>query len=154
MKNKKFTYYVLFPAVILVWGLIIYKIVVKDGDYTVANEPSGIQKKEQSKVENEGYELLNNYPDPFIEGYPQAEENFDSGEPEVAVPKTMKKWPTIRFDGYIINGTKIKCHMTINGEDKILQMNEKIMEDYMVSAITPDSVEINSQGNSRWFKKL
>ena len=44
--------------------------------------------------------------------------------------------------------------MTINGEDKILQVNEKIMEDYMVSAITPDSVEINSQGNSRWFKKL
>ena len=108
MKNKKFTYYVLFPAVILVWGLIVYKIVVKDGDYTVANEPLGIQKKEQSKVENESYELLNNYPDPFIEGYPQAEENFDSGEPEVAVPKTVKKWPTIRFNGYIINGTKIK----------------------------------------------
>ena len=154
MKNKKFTYYVLFPAVILVWGLIVYKIVVKDGDYTVTNEPSSIQKKEQSNVENDGYELFNNYPDPFLEGYPQAEENFGSGEPEVTVPKTVKKWPIIRFDGYIINGTKIKCHMTINGEDKILQVNEKAMEDYVVSAITPDSVEINSQGNSKWFKKL
>lgn len=154
MKNKKFTYYVLFPAVILVWGLIVYKIVVKDGDYTAANELSGIQKKEQPIVENEAYELLNNYPDPFLQEYPQAEENFDSGELEVAVPKTVKKWPTIRFDGYILNGTKIKCHMTINGEDKILQVNENVIEDYIVSKITPDSVQINSQGNSRWFKKL
>lgn len=154
MKNKKFTYYVLFPSVIIVWGLIVYKIVVKDGDYTVTNEPPGIQKKEQPKAEDEGYELLNNYPDPFLQEYPQADEYFDSGEPEVAAPKTVKKWPTIRFDGYIVNGTKIKCHMTINGEDKILQVNEKVMEDYIVLAITPDSVEINSQGNSRWFKKL
>lgn len=126
---------------------------VKDDDFTVPDKLSTIPKKERAVSEIVEYQLLNNYRDPFFHGLAQADEEFDPDEQVVVKPKIERKWPEIRFDGYILNGKKIKCHLTINGEDKILQVHEMVLEDYMVTAITSDSVEINCQGNSRWFKK-
>ena len=153
MKNKKFTYYVLFPAVIIIWGIIIYKITVKDEDFKSYNIRSSLPKKEKSGNENDVYSLINNYPDPFFHDLPQTDDTFSSEEQEVEKPKVEKKWPAFHFDGYIVNGNKVRCHLTINGEDKIQQVQEKVIEDYVITAITPDSVKINCQGNSRWYKK-
>jgi hypothetical protein len=153
MKNKKLTYFVLFPAVIIIWGIIIYKITNKDDDFKGNNVYSNTRKKEKTEIKNEVYELINDYSDPFFHELSQTTKAESSDTPEAVKPRIEKKWPAIRFDGYIVNGNKIKCHLTINSEDKILQVHEKIMDDYIVSAITPDSVEINCLGNSRWFKK-
>lgn len=153
MKNKKLTYFFLVPAVLLIWGIIIYKISAKRDDFNEPNILSNVSRKAKTPEKDEGYQLINNYPDPFFhESFQIEEENTDVLE--VVKPKIEKKWPAIRFDGYILNGNKIKCHLTVNGEDKILQVQETILEDYIVSAITPDSVKINCQGNSRWFKKI
>jgi hypothetical protein len=153
MKNKKFTYFVLLPAVITIWGLIVYRIVTKNDSFSLPEKYSGIPKKERSVVENKDYQLLNNYKDPFYQHLPQADETFNSDEQEINKPKKERKWPVIRLNGYILNGNKIKCHLTINGEDKILQVQENVLEDYIVSVITPDSIKISSQGDSRWFKR-
>jgi len=153
MKNKKITYYILLPAVIAIWGLIVYRIVAKNDSYSLPEKYSGSLKKEPSVAEDKDYQLLNNYRDPFSQHFPQADETFDSDEREINEPKKEKKWPAIRLNGYILNGNKIKCHLTINGEDKILQVQEKVLENYIVSLITPDSVKISSQGDSRWFKR-
>jgi hypothetical protein len=153
MKNKKLTYYVLIPAVLLIWGIIIYKISLKRDDFIESNIPSNVSRNAKTPKENEGYQLISNYPDPFFHESFQIEEE-SSDVQAVVKPKIEKKWPAIRFDGYILNGNKIKCHLTVNGEDKILQVQETILEDYVVSAITPDSIRINCQGNSRWYKKI
>jgi hypothetical protein len=153
MKNKKITYYILLPAVIVIWSLIVYKIKVRDNEYKKINEFSNTSKKERSISEDKEYQLLNNYKDPFFQHFSQTNKTFSSEEKKIVKPKNEKKWPAIRFDGYILNGDKIKCHLTVGGEDKILQEHEKILEDYIVLAITRDSVKIGSQGDSRWFKK-
>ncbi len=153
MKNNKLTYYLLIPAVMIIWGIIIYKIVVRNDDRKVSETRINAPKKGKAVNENEIYQLINNYSDPFFGEHPQLNEVSSSDRQEVVKPKVEKKWPVIRFDGYILNGNKIKCHLTVSGEDKILQVNEKVIEDYIVSAITPDSVKINCEGNSRWLKK-
>lgn len=137
----------------IIWGIIIYKISVKDDDFTEHNALSNAPLKEKVSIENEVYQLKNNYSDPFFHELPQTTAEQNDDVKEVVKPKIEKKWPAILFDGYILNGNKIKCHLTVNGEDKILQVHDKVLEDYIVSAITHDSVEINCQGNSRWFKK-
>ena len=152
MKNKKLTYYILIPAVLVVWGLIIYKIVMRDNDQIRPTDLSGYSKKAQSVIGKSTYQLLNNYPDPFSGGHTITVEK-SVGKQEIVKPKIEKKWSVIRFNGYILNGNKVKCHLTIDGDDKILQVHEKILGDYIVSMITPDSVEIKYQGSSRWFKK-
>jgi len=153
MKNKKLTYYVLIPSVIIIWGLIIYKIVMRDNGHIQSNDFSRISKVKQAVIEKNTYQLLDNYPDPFFCDYSQSDERFSSDDQEVVLPKSEKKWPAIRFNGYILNGKKIKCHLTINGEEKILQVNEKVTDDYIVSVITPDSVKIDCQSSYQWFKK-
>lgn len=151
MKNKKFTYFVLLPSVLFIWSLIVYKILdSKNADYT-PTESFNKKQKSEDIIENEDYQLLNNYQDPFFSQQPYSDELFDAGD-EVIVPQ--KKWPAIRFNGYIVNGTKVRCHMTINNEDKILQEKEKFAEDFIISKITPDSVKVSSESDSKWYKKV
>lgn len=153
MKNKKLTYYVLIPAVIIIWGIIIYKIRVKDDDNAKLAALANTHKKEKSVSEKDVYQLINNYADPFISELHQTKEALILDLNDAAKPKIENKWPEIRFNGYVLNGKKMKCHLTINGEDKILQEHDSILKDCIVSAITSDSVKIIYLENFRWFKK-
>jgi hypothetical protein len=153
MKNKKFTCYVLIPAVTIIWGIIIYKIIVKDDDSAALAALSNTPKKEKSVSEKDVYQLINNYTDPFNSETHQKKVSLISDLNDAVEPKIENKWPAIRFNGYVLNGKKMKCHLTVDGEDKILQEHESILKDCIVSAITSDSVKIIYLANSRWFKK-
>lgn len=126
---------------------------MRDADHFRSDDFSGISKVKQAVAEKNTYQLLNNYPDPFFCDNSQSDETFRSDDQEVVLVKNEKKWPVIRFNGYIQNGKKIKCHLTVNGEERILQMNEQVTDDYIVSVITPDSVKIDSQSKSQWYRK-
>lgn len=152
MKNKKLTNYFLIPAVITIWSIIAYKITIKDDDSSGINSFNDGPKKEQISKENKEYALINNYADPFFHKEPKV---ISDPLPvsEVVKPKVENVWPTIRFNGYILNGSIVRGHLTVNGEDKILQVNETASENCYVTALTSDSVQLKYLGNSQWFKK-
>lgn len=143
----------LLPAVLLIWGLITYRILARDNeDYSPKNLLNNTSEI-QLVPKNREYKLLYNYRDPFSgqQSYPDKLESPD--DTKVQQHKIQLKWPAIRFNGYIINGNKIKCHLTIESEDKIFQENEKISDNYVVSKITSDSIEVSCSSESRWYKK-
>lgn len=153
MKNKKFTYYVLVPSVIVVWGLIIYKIVVKDNGVANKYIPQ-TSDRTQIKTEDIEYSLLDNYPDPFL----AKKEVVVHKKPTVTATanKTVQQqqpWPTIKFNGYVVNGNVVKAHVTINGENKILKTNEPVLEGYTISVITNDSILVKHSSGMKWFHK-
>lgn len=153
MKNKKFTYFVLIPAVLIIWGIIIYRISVKDDDFSVYEVNSNTPTIEKTGLENDVYQLINNYSDPFLVAPKPMAEAKKSNVEVYAKSKLENTWPDIRFNGYILNAKEVRGHLNINNEDKILQVHEVFLENYVVSAITPDSVQIRCKGESKWFKK-
>lgn len=150
MKNKKFTYFVLLPAVLFVWGLIIHRIMDSRSEDNTPISVLNYPPKPEEIVAKKDYQLLNSYNDPFSSHKAYSSKCNEASE--VVKPKNQKRWPEIRLNGYVVNGTKIKCHLTVNNDDRILQENEKILEDFIVSRITPDSVKISCKGDSRWYK--
>jgi len=125
---------------------------VKDDDFTRYGQLPDISKKEKEDINNKDYQLIDNYSDPFF-GWVRPTVTSTSHVGIRVQPKPEVKWPEIHFNGYILNKNIVRGHLTINGEDKILQLNETILDNCLVTAITPDSVQVRYQGNSRWFKK-
>ncbi|HBL77425.1 MAG: hypothetical protein A2W90_21350 [Bacteroidetes bacterium GWF2_42_66] len=153
MKNKKFTYFVLIPAVIVVWGLIVYKIIARDSNTAPGNFMPETVAKEEKIVRNEEYKLLNNYPDPFsIEKIAVPVKKTE--KTRVSPPSVPKyNWPDIRFNGYILNGDIARAHITINGENKILMLNDNFSDGYILTGITKDSIKVRYQSGMKWFSK-
>lgn len=152
MKNKKITYFVLLPSVLFIWGMIVYRILNGRSEDYIPIQTFNNTRKLEVVPDNFEYQLLKNYKDPFSSQEYYSNELYDT-EAITVETKIQKKWPKIRLNGYIVNGTKIKCHLTVNEEDKILQENEKVLEDFFVSRITPDSIKISCKNDSRWYKK-
>ncbi len=68
MKNKKVTY-LLLASVAVVWGLIVYRIVLGLGDDTDSlAAPSAKKDIVVYSEKKEAYKLLLNYADPFLKG--------------------------------------------------------------------------------------
>ena len=155
MKNKKFTYYVLVPAVIIVWGLIVYKIVAKDNTGIEINYLPQTTIKTQNKIEETKYSLLDNYPDPFLAKKKitiTKQITKNTAKINAVVPK-QQPWPSIKFNGYIFNGNSAKAHISVNNENMILKVNDLILNDYTLSVITSDSIKVRRGNEYKWFHK-
>ena len=116
MKNKK-TLYILIPAVLIIWGLIVYKI------FSWSDDPGTdtllpIAKKTLPVTDSVDKSVIHaNYPDPFLKDktykasgtVPAGNKvanvaNSDSKKTTVVVKTPpVAKWPKIRYDGLIIN---------------------------------------------------
>jgi hypothetical protein len=85
MKQNKKMVYVLIPAVILVWGMIIYKILkVTDGS-SKAYKPAAVKAIEgPANALDETYHLVLNYRDPFFGKQANAPTTTLSTKPKVS----------------------------------------------------------------------
>ncbi|MBI1286285.1 MAG: hypothetical protein GC178_01790 [Flavobacteriales bacterium] len=153
MKDKK-TLVVLIPALIIVWGMIIYRLVetFSEDDPTVE-----IFARTEAPVESEHitYALQLDYPDPFLKA-----------EIRKAVVKDVKKSstkpqkkpvqrkvretpaPKLRYNGRVENRTSNEERhlISINGNPHIVALNE-LVDEVTLQKVFTDSVQF------RWNKE-
>ncbi len=150
MKNKKLTY-ILLPLVIIVWGLVVYRMFfegrTKPDNLTQIIKPI---VKEQTQTKNKTYKLIANYRDPFLDK--TASGNIESGEKQNKQTESNTnlrrrrtsvsrvRWPEIEYGGFV-EGNKAKqtILIKINKRDYLAYKGDTI-EQVIVKEFYGDSL--------------
>jgi len=160
MKNKKFTY-LLGAAVLIVWGLILYRVFGAMGD----NEPDepaipGPVKKEAYNdyaIPRDTTHLLLNYRDPF--GMAAAKDTIShkhiaSGPAQAGLPPAVPamNWDFIRYVGYVRNpdSKKLVAMVHLNGTELMMSEGESKGSLKLIKNLR-DSIRINYQGKIKFI---
>jgi hypothetical protein len=158
MKKNKVVTYLLIAAVLVVWGLIIYKII---GAYSVGEEdtytPPAIQKEKYDDyaVPKDTAKLVLNYRDPFGMAVKK-----DTARPKIQgtprfipVTKTGFNWDIVRYSGYIKNAgsKKLIAVMHIDGREAMMSEGEVIDQIRLVRNLK-DSILISREGKKKYIR--
>lgn len=163
-KNKKLTWF-LICAVVLVWGVIVYRLFFNNvEDEYVLRSSSTIAKHEpydQYLPKADTFRLALNYKDPFLGGVtPEVIELKPtelSAKPVNFVPPPVKPfidWNAIKYSGYIINPVtkKIVSIITVNGKEQMLSEGE-VFEGAQLIKNKKDSVLVSWKGTQKYIKQ-
>jgi hypothetical protein len=160
MKNKKSTY-LLAAAVLIVWGLILYRVFGAMGD----NEPdepsiSAPLKKEAYNdyaIPRDTTHLLLNYRDPF--GMVAAKDTTShkhnpAGPAQAAqhIAAPAMNWDFIRYVGYIRNpdSKKLVAMVHLNGTELMMSEGESNGSLKLIKNLR-DSIRVNYQGKTKYI---
>ncbi len=151
MKNKKITTCFLVLAVLLIWGIIIYKVVTRGSEKTPVTEVKSVTKDKLPVKEFE-YKLLLNYPDPF---FPQKEYHKESQKSDNpgAIQTVTINWPNLKYYGCILSGGQIRALIGVEGKSQIVKPQDVLAGQFVLRQIMNDSILITSGNEKKWFKK-
>lgn len=161
MKNKK-QIYILLPVVLLVWGIIGYRIFsAMSGD---SDEPVSFNSPTSAWVDNAevdvDYELNLDYSDPFLKNTARwKSSSVQSNNPnKVVVKPKIKKvvkaiplaWPAIRYNGLIrkTNDKSTLYIIEINGRSNFMSLGEELEQLKLLKAYR-DSIQVEFQGKEK-----
>ncbi len=163
--NQKRLLYVLLPAVLLIWGIIIHRILqAVGGEDTLALTHLPAQVGQQlSPTTSDTITLLANYPDPFLNSSRKASETGTTASfadrpalrPTAAVkvssppPASIPPFPEVVYLGLIQNGKSSRKVALLKIAGKEYFMEEKRQQDGIIlSHIYPDSIRVafNKEG--------
>ncbi len=154
MKNKKLTYYFLLPAVFIIWGIIIYKIINSEPSKNRRLDSFLGDRKTEKTFIKKTYQLLENYPDPFQFQQELKIEDKKKSMTDNSVKQIKEdKWQDIRYNGLISGKSEKRVHVTISGQECICSESDSIKGGYFLVAIRKDSIAIRHKNKIRWFLK-
>lgn len=152
LKNRK-SLYILFPVVILIWGIVIYKIVDAFTDKTesvITFSNSG--KTEINKVKRDTFSLKPINQDPFLGiSYIKPKSVSRQKTPSKALPIA---WPAVQYLGLVSGtGKQQKIHiLQINQQQNLMEIGETVGGIKLVSA-SANSVKLSYKGQRKKFSK-
>jgi hypothetical protein len=162
MKNNT-TKYLLILFVVVVWGIIFYKVInfVKSSDSP--RENNLVSANEDSSSKNvDTFTIIANYADPFlkrsvlVKSTTKMEVKTDKPQVNNASKKAvlLKNWPNISYAGLVSSfmGNKSTALISINGESCIMKKGD-ISKDIELVIITKDSVKLKFQNEYRFLKR-
>lgn len=155
--NKKGINGLLIVVVLIIWGLIFYRLFNSFFAEPSENIPTQTnQKKIIAEIERKDFILRADYRDPFLGK--MFKEAVKPKMQNIAIPKKVvkeeKPVTEIKFLGMIKNKTSNKgiALVSINGEDKMAAEGEERVGVKFIK-ITSDSVRVICQGKSCWVRK-
>lgn len=151
LKNKT-SLYLLFPLVIIIWGIVIYKMVgaFKDEPVIIPVSPRAMGENVK-RVQRDTFSLLPIDRDPFL-GHYYKKPVKRKAKPEIPVQKV--EWPEISYLGMISNsGKSSEVHILhLNGRQLILKKNQ-ISEEIKIIGSKAGQVMLLYKGERKTFKK-
>jgi type II secretory pathway component PulC len=156
--NTKSTKYLLLTGVMLIWGLIIYRVIHgldRDNDAVImTSHNEGLKYVALADT----FALVANYPDPFLSTQDETAEKenevlTDQQITPVPVMPTQRKSSidlhTLHYQGMILNpDTKKKVGiLTIDGKQVMVKEQDKI-EGFLIRKITKDKITIAVDGKN------
>lgn len=158
MKNKKLTY-VLGLAVLVVWGLIIYRVVAAassdNDDAPVASAPIKKEPYNDYTIPKDTAHLLLNYRDPFgLVKQKDTSKVLPVHSHKIAglAPKPIFNWGFIKYSGYMRNpgSKKLLAILTINGKGVNMAEGETIDKVKLLRNMG-DSVKVRYDGHTKFI---
>lgn len=124
MLKGKGSLYILFPAVIFIWGAIIYKVVATFGDDTPLHPQITVEKMISVKgVVKDTFSLLPIERDPFLGHYYKKPKIQKSGAENA---KKSVTWPEIQYLGVVSGAgkTTMVYILLVNGKQVLLEKGD------------------------------
>jgi hypothetical protein len=161
MKNKKFTYFLGF-LVLVVWGIIIYRIFDSAGgsedDLPIAEKKINKDLYNDYTIPKDTTHLLLNYKDPFeLKKQKDTLQSINKKPPltkfvQLAF-KPVFNWGFIKYSGYIRNpiSKKLVAVVTINGKATMMSEGETAEQVKLVKNLQ-DSIKVTFNGNTAFIK--
>jgi type II secretory pathway component PulC len=158
MKNKKVVYFLIF-VVLLIWGIIFYRIFSTVGSENNTSYPNNEVKKETGKAASDTFTIDGNYRDPFL-GTIQVER--PPAKP-VSIAKVLTKdpavvqilpWPSLVFGGMIKNqkSNKQLVLLQINGQNNLMKTGD-LLDGIQLVKVAKDSILVSFQKGKKWIRK-
>ena len=151
LKNKT-SLYLLFPLVIIIWGVVIYKLVgaFKDEPVIIPARPRAMGEIVK-RVQRDTFSLLPIDRDPFL-GHYYKKPVQAKAKPEIPVQKV--EWPEISYLGMISDtGKSSEIHiLQLNGRQLILEKNQ-VAEEIRIISSKAGQVTLLYKGERKIFKK-
>ncbi len=155
MKNKK-QLYILLPAVLVVWGLIVFKIYDSTSSETISHNVLPTTPEDIiASVEQDTYELILDYNDPFLNAKKTVRRKKARAKRPVSGKVQSKKtnaetsinWNAINYLGFTENSkTSQKTAMvTINKKHYMVKEHQEI-EGFVINKISKNLISVNKDG--------
>lgn len=159
MKNKKFTY-LLGLLVLIVWGIVIYRIfdtvAGSEDDFTPVQNVKEEKNSNDYSVPADTTHLLLNYRDPFrLTRQPDTavKRIAQPGTARPSIPKPAFSWNFVKYSGYTrsAGSKKLLAVMSINGQSAILQEGETVADVKLIKNYQ-DSVKVTFKGRTGYIR--
>jgi hypothetical protein len=153
--NQKPVKYFLVVGVVVVWGLIIYRVLdrLNPDDVPVIKASNTIATTYTPPTDS--FSLIADYTDPFIPEEDTVEANMTVMPPAAPAPSLLPvvkppdtyKEGTIQYEGMISNPVKkLKLGtISINGKEMLVKEKDKV-EEYVIEKITAETIIIRYKG--------
>ena len=155
MKNKK-SIYILLPSVLIIWGIIFWKVFSGGDDQSLQVVQPSIKPLMQAEEQiQDVMELAYNYSDPFLRSLDKPQKTTEAPEPKpVKKLNRVVRWPMVEYSGAVKSRRKkSKVGMLKISNRNFLVREKRVYKDIEVTAITPDSIGLVYQTDQRYFKR-
>jgi hypothetical protein len=155
MKNKRAVYIVL-PAVIGLWALVVYKVFQL---YSPTNQEGQLHSSFVPPIltlnNNDTFSIIADYRDPFL-GKMQAEvkqTKHNPAPPSQKIPVVLT-WPNVSYGGVIKSrkSNEQVCMVSINGQSIFMKVGDS-NADVQLKKIYNDSIEVVFNKQTKFIKK-
>lgn len=121
MLKSKTSLYILLPLVVIIWGIVIYRVVgaVSEEPETIENIPV-VSKGEIKRIEKDTFSLVSINHDPFLGHYYKTAVPVEKKK----IPSETKiEWPAVTYLGLVSDsGKSSKIHiLQINGKQFLME---------------------------------
>ena len=149
MKKKQRTY-LLLGLVLIIWGILGFKVIATLGleeppkEVVVLDKPYNLMLPIKKR---DTFAIAANYRDPFLGTLPKSKKSKKVVKKKVSKPKPPKK--NIVYSGSVAqNGTENRMFfVTINGQQHIMHKDQKINEVTLVWG-SPESIKVKYPGHT------
>ena len=162
-KNKN-AIYVLIPAVLLIWGIIFYKIFINIDDVSKKTVDTTSHSPKDGIIKTrEHFSLYVDYNDPFLRerATNEQKEKRQKGMKESQKNRTSRRrishrnrWPDIKYKGVIRNRNKDESIVLIEiNKQKYLFHKGDTIKEVFLKSFTEDSARLIFQNDQRVLSK-
>ncbi len=139
LKDKR-TVVLLLVAVVAIWGIIIYRVVVFSGEGAVQAAAVGKKRVVADKLPDT---LRLDYRDPFLGTVRRVQEKkIVTKNNPVIVPEEPENPPAFRFAGKIRKRKQDYWLVESGGETRLIAASVKHIDDYRVEKVYADSIRL------------
>ena len=163
MKNKK-VIYLLAPLVLIIWGLVLYRIFrISGGEEPMPNQRSTVIAPDTNQLKkNKPFSIVADYRDPFLGTYTVKRKKPPSSTAKGGLkkkpptpPPVAVNWPVVSYGGVIINQQSNQqiAIVTVGEREGLLAINQELQGIVLKKIFNKDSIEVSFNSNRKTIRK-
>lgn len=156
LKNKKLVY-LLLPLVLIIWGLIFYRIYTNlHGKQVNSSFRKQVTKEIDVSNNEEKPKLSLNYPDPFLKSASGGTVKTKVSHQPTDEHSQPINWPMITYRGMVRSEkqkAKVMGFLRVGTKDLLVHKGD-VAHELTVLRIAKDSIQLENLGKKRWFRVL